>query len=318
VPGPNVQRTAGADEVARFRDDYDNARVALAWAWDTGMDELGIDLGAACARYWLGEGLFRDASSWLSEARPRIPSVSAESQLRGLKICGLLAFFVLADSDRAEALWAEARLVAERLHLDAEVAWLEHRRAGIQWERGDISDSIASYERLLAYHRARGDDLAEADSLHNLGEALRDIERFEAAERHLLAADAIYRRIGANSGVLHNMHSLGDLALDRREYVSAMALYRQSMEGGIATDDQRFQAYCLAGMASALPAAGRDEDAALVWGAVCAAEESRGFRMLTLERRRYEEHLTRLEQTAAWRSGRALTLHDAFAALGDS
>jgi len=60
------------------------------------------------------------------------------------------------------------------------------------------------------------------------------------------------------------------------------------------------------------------EDAALVWGAVCAAEESRGFRMLMLERRRYEEHLTRLEQSTAWRSGRALTLHDAFAALGDS
>jgi tetratricopeptide (TPR) repeat protein len=230
--------------------------------------------------------------------------------------CGLVAFFVLAETDQADALWAEAHDVAERLGFDAELAWIDHRRAGVAWERGDIRGAIAAHERLLAYHRAKGDGLAEADSLHNLGEGFRDVGDFDSADRNLLDAEAVYRKIGATSGLFHNTHSRGDLALDRREYLAAMALYRKSMDAGIATDDRRFQAYCLAGMASALAAAGRDEDAAIVWGAVCAAEQSSGFQMLTSERRRYELHLTRLEQSAAWESGRTLTLLEAFATLG--
>ena len=88
------------------------------------------------------------------------------------------------------------------------------------------------------------------------------------------------------------------------------------MDSGVASDDQRFLAYCLAGIASALAESHRDEEAALVWGAVCAAEESSGFRMLVPERRRYELHLTRLEQSDAWIRGRSLTLADAFSSLG--
>jgi predicted ATPase/class 3 adenylate cyclase len=316
APDLNASRTASAGGVARFRDEYDNARIALAWAWDAGMDDLGIDLGSACARYWFGAGLFRDASSWLDEAMPRIPSVPAESQLRALKVGGLIAFFVLADSDRADALWAEARVVAERLHLDDDCAWIDQRRAGVAWERGDNDGAIAQYERLLAYHRAKGNPLAEADSLHNLGESLRDIGQFEAAEGYLLDAAAVYGEIGATRELFHNTHSLGDLALDRGDYAAALALYRQGVDSGIAIDDQRFLAYCLAGIASALAESHRGEEAALVWGAVCAAEESRGFRMLVPERRRYEMHLTRLEQSEAWSRGRSLALADAFASLG--
>jgi tetratricopeptide (TPR) repeat protein len=315
-PDLNASRTASPGEVARFRDEYDNARIALVWAWEAGMDDLGIDLGSACARYWFGAGLFRDASAWLEEAMPRIASSPAESQLRGLKVGGLVAFFVLADSDRADALWAEARVVAERLHLDDECAWIDHRRAGVAWERGDNDGAIAQHERLLAYHRAKGNRLAEADSLHNLGESLRDVGQFEAAEGHLLDAEAVYGEIGATSELFHNTHSLGDLALDRGDYAAALALYREGVDSGVASDDQRFLAYCLAGLASALAESQRGEEAALVWGAVCAAEESGGFRMLVPERRRYEMHLTRLEQSDAWSRGRSLTLADAFASLG--
>jgi predicted ATPase len=104
LPGPNVQRAAIPAELARFRGDYANARSALAWSWAAGADELGLDLGVACCRFWLGEGLFRDATSWLREAMPRIASAAPKSRLRALKVAGLVAFFVLADSEHADAL----------------------------------------------------------------------------------------------------------------------------------------------------------------------------------------------------------------------
>jgi len=313
LPGPNLQRAATPAELAHFRDDYANARSALDWSWAAGADELGLDVGAACCRFWLGEGLFRDATSWLRDAIPRIASASPESRLQALKVAGLVAFFVLADSDRAEALWVEARVVADELHLDDESAWIDHRLAGVAWERGDLEGAAAWHERLLAYHRAQGNELAEAETLHNLGETRRDLGDFEAGERDLAAAEVLYRKLGAPSGLLHNTHSMADLALDRGDYPAAIALFRNTMIS--AETDERFLAYCLAGMARALAELNREDDAALLWGAVCAAEESHGFRMLAPERRRYETHLARLEGSDAWRSGRSITLDEAIHAL---
>jgi hypothetical protein len=62
---------------------------------------------------------------------------------------------------------------------------------------------------------------------------------------------------------------------------------------------------CLGGIASVLANREFDDDAATLWGAVCAAEETLGFRMLAPERRRCESRLSRLENTPAWnRQGR--------------
>ena len=80
-------------------------------------------------------------------------------------------------------------------------------------------------------------------------------------------------------------------------------------------EDRRFAAYCLAGIASALAESGRNDDAARAWGAVCAAEESSGFRMVAPERRRYERRLVRFEGGDAWNAGRRLTVEAAVDAL---
>ena len=75
-----------------------------------------------------------------------------------------------------------------------------------------------------------------------------------------------------------------------------------------AETDERFLAHCMAGIASALAESNREDDAALLSGAVCAAEESCGFRMIAPERRGYEARLARLEGSDAWRSGQSITL----------
>jgi predicted ATPase/class 3 adenylate cyclase len=314
VPGPGVQRMADEPELERFRDPYDNVRSALLWSWATGSNDLGIELGASCGRYWLGEGLFRDATSWLRETVPQLPAAPPEIRLQAGKVAGLVAFYVLANSGQADALWAEARIAAEELQRDDETAWLDHRLSSVAWERGDVASAIASLERLLAYHRASGNHFEEANVLHNLGEALRDTGHFDEAERRLLHAEALYRERDTPRALANNTHSLGDLALDRGDYQTAIALYRKCIENDTG-ERQRSLAYSLAGIASALAELNRERDAALTWGAVCAAEESIGFRMVALERRRYEAHLKRLQAHPAWSSGRSLSLDEALASL---
>lgn len=315
IPGPHAPRAASPGEVERFRDDYDDARAALEWAWSSGDDLLALELGIACCRFWLGAGTYRDASAWLDAALPRLDAAPPATQLQALKVAGLIAFFVRADSERADECWARAREIAGRLGSDDEAAWIDHRRAGVIWER-DVEAAIGIQVRLLAFHQQRGNRLATAEVLHTLGECRRDIGRFDEAEQDLLAADAIYRELGAAVAVANNAHSLADLALDRGDFAAAIERYRATLaEGGGETG--RHEAYCLAGIASAYAATGKDEEAARLWGAICAAERELGFRMLAAERRRYEQHLSRLEQHPAWQQGRTLTLEQAGTSLDD-
>ena len=313
--GPNVERSGTPSELAAVRDDYDNARAALMWSWAAGEHELAVGLGVAWFRFWFGENLFRDAIAWLQDAAPWIDALPAESRLQGLMVAGLIAFFVIDDADQAEALLVRALALAEDLERSREAAWIEHRLVGVAWARGDLGAAIEGHTRLLEHYQATGDRGAQAESLHTLGEALRDVGRFDEGEQALREAQAVYAELGARSALANNTHSLADLALDRGDFGTAESLYRETMET-TATDRARLAAYCLAGIASAFAESGSEERAARLWGAVCAAEQSSGFRMLAAERRRYEAHLDRLEQTAPWNDGRELSLEEAAASIG--
>jgi tetratricopeptide (TPR) repeat protein len=314
IPGPHNPRAARTRDLERFRDDRDNARAALNWAWRANEDELAIEIGIACSRYWLGAGSFHDANAWLQTALPKISALPARTRLHALQVAGVLAFYVPADTDRADELWAQAAVIANELDLADDAAWLDQLRAAVAWDRGDIQTAIATNERLLTFHQERGNRFAIAGTLHLLGEHRRDLGEYEQAERQLRAADSIYRELGDHFALANNSHSLADLALDRGNYAEAIEIYRTTLTE-YAGEDSKFHAYCLAGIASALAATGHDTQAAALWGAVCNAEQTLGFRMLSAERKRYETHLTRLEASDNWTQGQSLTLEQAAESL---
>ncbi len=314
IPGPRDPRAASTRDLERVRDDSDNARAALSWAWSTNQDELAIEIGIACSRYWLGTGSFHDANAWLQTALPKIAALPARTKLHALEVAGLLAFFVLADTSRADELWAQAAVIANQLDLAEDAAWLDQLHAGVAWDRGDIQTAITTNERLLAFHQERGNRFAIAGTLHLLGDQRRDLGDYEQAERQLRAADSIYRELGNDVGLANNSHSLADLALDRGNYAEAIEIYRTTVTE-YAGEDSRIHAYCLAGIASVLAATGHDPEAAALWGAVCNAEQTHGFRMLSSERKRYETHLTRLEASDSWDQGRTMNLEQATQSL---
>jgi predicted ATPase/class 3 adenylate cyclase len=314
IPGPRTPRAAPTIPISRFREDYANLRTGLGWAWEAGRDELAIEIGIACCRFWLGIGAYRDATAWLEAALPKLDTISPLTQLQALQVAGLIAYFVSADGDHADELWARAAVIAAKLGLDEDVAWIDHRRASVAWDRGDIEGAIATMERQIVFHQQGGNQLALADALHHLGEARRDLGKYDEAEQDLLAADSIYRELGDGIGVANNSHSLADLALDRGQYDDAIRLYYTTLSHA-STETGRHEAYCLAGIASALAATGRDTAAATLWGAVCNAERTLGFRMITTERRRYESYLRRLEQGHSWAHGQTLSLQEAVDSL---
>jgi predicted ATPase len=301
------------ERLDRFAEDYPNVQSAVAWAWAAGNDELGVRLGAACHGFWREGGRFHDAVAWLELAEPRFASASPEVRLHALNAAALTAFYVLADSARADRYWAQAEVIADELGDAEEIAWIANQRGGVLWEQGDVEAALAVHQSRIEQARAAGDRVEEATLLHWVGDALRDLGRFDEAERWLLEANDLARELGASAGGLlpRNIHSIGDLELDRGNFASALARYLEGLDESARDRSQRVIPFCLAGVAAVLAEQDRPEEAATLWGATSAGEETLGFRILPAERGRYESRLVRLEGTPAWMSGRDLTLEGA-------
>jgi predicted ATPase/DNA-binding SARP family transcriptional activator len=313
-PGAKYVRRGDEEAFQRIGDEYDNIQSALAWV-RAKPDELGLRLGAACFQFWMERALFHDAVGWLEFAVPRIPCARPTVRLQALKVAGLIAFFILADAERAERHWADALSVAEEVGETGEMAWIENRCAAAAWEQGELEQALQLQQKALSRARASRDRRGKADTLLVLGVVLRELGRFDQAERALLESDAILRELpGEDLLLAANTRSLGDLALDRGDLAAALKLHRQSVDELHGRWPGQL-VVCLAGVASVLAERGLDADAATLWGAVCAAEQTLGFRMLAAERRRYESRLSGLENTPAWTAGKALTLEEAAAAI---
>ena len=206
-----------------------------------------------------------------------------------------------------------ALALANRLGEADEGAWIEDLRAAVAWLRGDMEHAERHFQARVESHRMRGNRQGEAEALHQLGDTLRELGRPEEAEAALANADAIFRELGYELGFANTTHSLADLALDRGQIETAGRLYQQGLALDRHQGYRRNIAYSLAGIASTLAYSGHEQAAATIWGAICNAEETLALKMIEPERRRYETHLRRLEDTPAWTDGKQLTLDEAIA-----
>jgi tetratricopeptide (TPR) repeat protein len=299
--------------VGAFPEELANARRALAWAWEANELDLALRLGPACYRFWLSRGFYRDALSWLEHSLT--VSVGATPVgLNALRAQGLITFALLGDSELAGRRWTEAAALARQLGKEDELEMIESGLAAVAWARGDPEHALKLSQDGRARARARGHRRLEASYLQGIGLIFSEMERFDDAERAHLEAEAIRREIGDNEPA-DVVHSRGDVALDREDLGAAAELYLNALEEpdretGVGASP-RLKAYCLAGLACVLAEVDQDDVAATVWGAVFAAEEKLGFRIVPHERRRYERHLARLENADGWVAGRELTLDDA-------
>jgi predicted ATPase/DNA-binding SARP family transcriptional activator len=300
------------DPVGAFPEELANARRALAWAWETNELDLALRLGPACFRFWLRRGFYRDALSWLEQSLP-VSIGATPVGLNALRAQGLIAFTVLGDPELAGRRWTEAAALARQLGKEDELEMIESGLAAVVWARGDPEHALKLSQDGLARARARGHRRLEVSFLHGIGLMFGEMERFDDADRAHLQRDAIRREIGDPEGADY-VHSRGDVALDREDLEAAAELYLNALEPDRETGvgaSPRLKAYCLAGLACVLAEVGQDDVAARLWGAVSAAEENLGFRIVPHERRRYERRVARFENTDGWVVGRELTLEEA-------
>jgi predicted ATPase/class 3 adenylate cyclase len=245
--------------------------------------EAALRIGASLAGFWLAAELYADGRAWLRSAPLDEADLPARLRSDGLLAATMLAFFAAGEPTLGDELAARGleleRQLGDRLK---QAAFLLHIAAGEE-TRGDHERAAARLGNVLTIAGELGDAALERLCLHRLGEVRRDEGDLDAA-RGLLER-ALAMSLTRDDGFATNtMHSLGDLELDAGNPWAAIDRYAASLEGS----NRRGDAYAIAGAASALSMLGDHRAAVRLWACAEHAERSIGFRMLSMERPRYE------------------------------
>jgi len=140
-----------------------------------------------------------------------------------------------------------------------------------------------------------------AATLYSTGDTLLQLGNFDRAGETLRQAIAIFESNGMS--VIHPLHSLADVELERRNLDDAETLYLRSHAASREIKDVFHAAYCLAGLACVATLRGDAERAGEYWGRVKRIEDDADKRLNASDCERYERILGLATNDAAFRRG---------------
>ena len=303
-------RLRSADQglwLSRLRADSDNFRVVLAWSLEEDLAG-GIELAVALGDSWEMHGEQQELVDWLERALATPGATDPHIRAVGLKAHGHGLIYT-EQFDRAhESLEGSLVLFRELGNRRAEASVL-NRLDMVAWAQGDIQQALELAEAALEIYREEDDQRGTALSLAHVGVDLLQIGNVERGTAMLEEARMIYSELGDRIALAGFLHTLGDLALDRRDPQAASNHYRAALALALELDDERTGMYCLAGLAGV---AALREDALTAghrWGTVQAAENRLEIRILAAERVRYERLLTHLQHDESFQAGHEAARH---------
>jgi tetratricopeptide (TPR) repeat protein len=163
---------------------------------------------------------------------------------------------------------------------------------------------------MLALFLGLGDLGPAGGRLTHLAAVAAEQGDIDAAREYWEGAREQFGAAGDRSGAAGAVHGLGDVALDTNDGAGALALYGEALETAAEMEEPQLAAYCLAGLAAALATCGRNERAALLWGAAERADAEVEVGIRPVDRARYERSLGEPDPLAT-AAGRELTVGEA-------
>jgi predicted ATPase/class 3 adenylate cyclase len=312
-------RDLSAESLDHFERELPSFRATLAGLVEDGRSEGALRLGAALWRFWLNRALYRDAADWLEKAPIDDATLPLDVRAAALGAAGGIAYYTHDDVDEAERYWREG-LELRRVQDDPlELGVALGRLASVAWRRGDFDGAIAYHMQAMPLYEQAGADALLLTELHWLGDAYRDRGDYDEGERLLEETATRARELGFDQQLTSTLHSLGDLSLDRGDPETALARFADALDYAVATASRRVQIYCVAGIACARLQQGDDRTAARLWGIAEDQERRLGFRMILIERQRYERLMSVARERLGGaydterRAGAGLTLEQAVA-----
>ncbi|HVE92582.1 MAG TPA: adenylate/guanylate cyclase domain-containing protein [Actinomycetota bacterium] len=285
-----ASRSLGSSEwgawVARLRVEADNLRAAMTWALDFDVD-AAAHASSVLTQVWYTRGHFAEPTVWLRRLLARRAELDYATEMAALVRYANGLFFCNQFED-AEVAAREVFELAIQTDDWPSAGSAENVLGCVLWARGDVAGSVDAHKRALELHRRADDKMGVARSLHMLGERLRDYGDLDSATSAILESIDLKRLLGDEPGVVFSLHSLADTTLDEGALKEAARRYVEAMRRALELRDERGITYCVAGLASVAARAGEHQTAATLWARAEQDEERLGFRILHVERARYE------------------------------
>jgi tetratricopeptide (TPR) repeat protein len=316
---PLLTGPQGAHWLDWLEREHDNLRAALRWALDRGEVERALRIVDLLWVFWFRRGHHREGLRWTEAALAR--GADAGARLRALALLGAghLAY-AGGDRDRSERFVVESAALLRDLGDERNLAVALNGLGILAGARGDEAAARALYEESLIVARRAGHGWVIAAALLNMGEQDRLAGDGARAEPRYAESLAAFRAIGDSWGIAAALTNLGDIARDRGELARARGLYAEAATLYLRTHHWQELGTSLAGLAAVAAAAGRDEVAVRLVGAVDALCEAVGDFLWEAKRADFDRAVATVRArlaapafAAAYAAGRALSPDDATA-----
>jgi non-specific serine/threonine protein kinase len=261
--------------VARLAAESDNARAALEWSRDQREDAVLLRLAAALAHYWRRHGPYQEEEAWFALALERGTS-PLHARMRLLGFASDYARF-REDYDRADALDAEWRLLAEEAGDELQLLSVVNSEARTALDRGDHDRARAQFIALRDRYRAIGDRRSEAAATVNIGLTASDAGDFATGLACAEEAAEVFREVGDDGGIAAASINVGVSAVGLGAGARAEQAFRDGLTVSAQLKWKRGVIANAAGLAAALVLQHQEERAAQLLGAAASLREDLGI-----------------------------------------
>ncbi|MEU7796933.1 BTAD domain-containing putative transcriptional regulator [Micromonospora tulbaghiae] len=170
-------------------------------------------------------------------------------------------YFTTHDYDRAGSLFAEASRLAEENGFAELQMVCRHNLASVHLRTGATATAIETFQEVLTDCRGTGNATGEAYTLYHLGDAHRQLGRYDQARLLYQQALAVWNRIGSLRGRSLNHVQLAGLSLDTGQPEIALDLVRVAIDLHDRVTDDTIRCDALTVSAEAHLRLGRHRDA---------------------------------------------------------
>ena len=299
-----------------------NLRAVLDWSLASGEAETGLRLAGALYWFWFLRNHVSEGRTWFERARAAAtqPAAAAGKAALGAALLALRAHEYVASKDFAEQAlerfqacedhWGTAMVIHHLGHMADDLEHDMKRAAAL------LEESLLQFQAIgdpwgIAYSQRC---LAQAQ--------LAATNDYDRATILLQSAVTTFRAIGDhwNTGV--TLHRLGDAAREYERWSEAIAAYQESLAYHWTERDVLGVADALLRLAQILVAVGNMELAARFFGCAEAQHEQAGVTLYEPIRHGYEQAIARARSTLGaerfeglWNAGRGMPLGEAVDAV---
>jgi predicted ATPase/class 3 adenylate cyclase len=340
VKQSNILGPEGPWWLAELERDHDNVRAALAWARERGEAEIGLQLAAGVALYWVFTRRLREGARWLEEMLALEDAHAARAASSGgtrsrevlLARAGALSYLGTQVGDagnleQSDALFREVEEISRSTGEMGSLGIAYNFLAMHALARGDVAHGQALVEEALAVARQWGPVYPMIVISQNFVLPLLAAGNIERAATLAEESLNLARRSGSPVLEVVAHTSLAAVAVHRGDGARAQELVLEAVRlgrrSGIALSIWYWD--CVYALAIASVLQGEHEHAARLAGATAAEDERRGYVHTPPESALWSQSLAPAraalgeeQWAAAFAAGQALSPEEAIAeALGD-